>query len=101
MLDRRVFGKPSVFAGTDKTKWREFEIVFMSYMSAMNATLHALILATQDNENDLINATLDANQAEQSRQLHFMLIQLVQGTALDIVVNAGDGNETRHGLVSF
>ena len=68
MVDMRVLGKPSHFAG-DEASWKSWSFVMLSFSAAVSPELRALekAITTAD---DMRNVNLTPSEQVRSRQLH-------------------------------
>ena len=91
-VDTRTLGKPDHFNGGDKD-WGDWPIVFRSYAAAVSNVLGTWMPWSEAQDVIVMNEALGSQEAiGASRQLYYILIMLTRHGALDIVVNAGQGN---------
>lgn len=88
LVDSRAFNKLSKF-GSAREDWKDWSPVFLSFVASSVASLKAELDSAAEAE--LFNVGLDPVIAESSSQLHYMLLQLTSGTALDVMLNSGQG----------
>ena len=71
MVDMRVLGKPSIFAG-DEASWKSWSFVMLSFSAAVSPELRALMEKARTNVADMLNVKLTAAEAgvEQTAVLH-------------------------------
>ena len=86
IVDTRMLGKPDHFNGQH---WRDWSTVFKAYTAATDPRLGVAMIAAEDRDSSVLNATLSTEQAALSTQLYYMLIMLCKEGALIRVVNAG------------
>ena len=89
-IDTRMIGRPETFDGIT-TRWKDWPIVFRSYMGAAVPRLTDLMHQVEGSPEPAMNAVLPPEDARASQQLYFVLIMCTKGEPLDIVVNAGNG----------
>ena len=66
MVDMRVLGKPSIFAG-DEASWKSWSFVMLSFSAAVSPELRALMEKARSNLSDMLNANLTATEQVWSR----------------------------------
>ena len=71
MVDMRVLGKPSIFAG-DEASWKGWSFVMLSFSAAVSPELRALMEKARINVDDMLNVHLTSARAgvEQTAVLH-------------------------------
>ena len=72
MVDMRVLGKPSIFAG-DEASWKSWSFVMLSFSAGVSPELRALMKKARTNVVDMLNVNLTAAEQVWSRQLYYML----------------------------
>ena len=72
MVDMRVLGKPSIFAG-DEASWKSWSFVMLSFSAAVSPERRALMEKARTNVADMLNVNLTAAEQVWSRQLYYML----------------------------
>ena len=72
MVDMRVLGKPSIFAG-DEASWKSWSFVMLSFSAAVSPELRALMEKARTNVADMLHVNLTAPEQVWSRQLYYML----------------------------
>ena len=72
MVDMRVLGKPSIFAG-DEASWKSWSFVMLSLSAAVSPELRAFTEKARTNVVDMLNVNLTAAEQVWSRQLYYML----------------------------
>ena len=88
----RIIGKPEVFDGRPQS-WKDWHVVMRSYIAATSARLGELTRQAVADSSYVGNELLpDAESTELSAKLFLWLVQTCRGPALDLVVNAGEGN---------
>ena len=80
MVDMRVLGKPSTFAG-DEASWKSWSFVMLSFSAAVSPELRALMEKARTNVADMLNVNLTAAEQVWSRQLYYMLSLSTSGEA--------------------
>ena len=90
-IDTRNLGRPESFDGTD-VKWRDWAVVFRSYASLVNPRLERLMKAAEANPGPVLRGQLVSDDERQSSlDLYHLLLHLTKGSALDRVINSGEG----------
>ena len=90
MVDMRVLGKPSIFAG-DEASWKSWSFVMLSFSAAVSPELHALMEKARTNVADMLNVHLTPAEQVWSRQLYYMLSLSTSGGLQN--VPEGEGAE--------
>ena len=72
MVDMRVLGKSSIFAG-DEASWKSWSFVMLSFSAAVPPELRTLIEKARTTASDMLNVNLTASEQVWSRQLYYML----------------------------
>ena len=85
-IDTKALGKPDHFSGPG---WRDWSIVFRSYMAALQPGLSALMEKAEHSEDVVTNAALSPDQIAASTQLYFCLVMICKDSALTRIINAG------------
>ena len=86
----RLLGKPSDFSGVQDA-WRDWSTVFKGYAGAAMPRLQKLMDETAKAAATIPNATiLEEKDRAASTQLHWMMLTICKGAALQIVFLAGD-----------
>ena len=78
-LDSRAFSKLDMFR-SERTRGHDWAAVLQRYISNANADMHTEMTAVEGK-----------TAVTPSKSLHFMLTMLVEGPALDIIMNIGQG----------
>ena len=96
MVDMRVLGKPSIFAG-DEASWKSWSFVMLSFSAAVSPELRALMEKARINVDDMLNVHLTSPEQVWSRQLYYMLSLSTSGEAQRRLQNVpeGEGAEAR------
>ena len=88
-LDSRAFWKLDKF-WSERTRWHDWAAVLQSYISNANADMHTERTAVEEKTAVTPSvAVINPDSVAKSRSLHYMLTMLVDGPALDIIVNSG------------
>ena len=96
-VDTRLLGKPGEFSGAQDA-WRDCSAVFRRYAGAAVPRLQKLIVEAAKAGATIPNATiLEEDDRAASAQLHWMMLMICTGAALNIVFPAGD----REGLEAW
>ncbi|CAK0818994.1 unnamed protein product [Prorocentrum cordatum] len=82
----RTIGKPEHFDGT---RWPDWSVVFAAYVGATNLRMADALQRAARAGAPVLNATLEGDDVEISRQLHYWLVQTCRAQALDVVLNSG------------
>ena len=90
MVDMRVLGKPSIFAG-DEASWKSWSFVMLSFSAAVSPELRALMEKARTNVADMLNVKLTAAEQVWSRQLYYMLSLSTSGEAQRRLQNVPEG----------
>ena len=90
MVDMRVLGKPSIFAG-DEASWKSWSFVMLSFSAAVSPELRALMEMARTNVLNMLNVNLTAAEQVWSRQLYFMLSLSTSGEAQRRLQNVPEG----------
>ena len=88
-VDTRLLGKPPNFDGAE-AKWTDWSVVTRAYCAITHPQLGALMAQVESTAVDIPLGGLDGANADACRQLYYILLMLCQGTALNIIVNAGE-----------
>ena len=72
MVDLRVLGKPSIFAG-DEASWKSWSFVMLSFSPTVSPELRTLRKKARTTASDMLNVNLTAPEQVWSRQLYYML----------------------------
>ena len=96
MVDMRVLGKPSNFAG-DEASWKSWSFVMLSFSAAVSPELRALMEKARTTADDMRNVNLTPAEQVWSRQLYYMLNLSTSGEAQRRLQNVpeGEGAEAR------
>ena len=89
VVDMRVLGKPSIFAG-DEASWKSWSFVMLSFSAAVSPELRALMEKARINVADMLNVNLTSEQVW-SRQLYYMLSLSTSGEAQRGLQNVPEG----------
>ena len=87
-VDTRLLGKSSDFSGAQDA-WRDWSTVFKGYAGAAIPRLQKLMDDSAKASEPTANATIDED-LEASAQLHWMMLMICKGAALNTVFLAGD-----------
>ena len=90
MVDMRVLGKPSIFAG-DEASWKSWSFVMLSFSAAVSPELRALMEKARINVDDMLNVHLTSAEQVWSRQLYYMLSLSTSGEAQRRLQNVPEG----------
>ena len=90
MVDMRVLGKPSIFAG-DEASWKGWSFVMLSFSAAVSPELRALMEKARINVDDMLNVHLTSAEQVWSRQLYYMLSLSTSGEAQRRLQNVPEG----------
>ena len=90
MVDVRVLGKPSIFAG-DEASWKSWSFVMLSFSAAVSPELRALMEKARINVDDMLNVHLTSAEQVWSRQLYYMLSLSTSGEAQRRLQNVPEG----------
>ena len=90
MVDMRVLGKPSIFAG-DEASWKSWSFVMFSFSAAVSPELRALMEKARINVDDMLNVQLTSAEQVWSRQLYYMLSLSTSGEAQRRLQNVPEG----------
>ena len=90
MVDMRVLGKPSIFAG-DEASWKSWSFVMLSFSAAVSPELRALMEKARSTADDMRNVNLTAAEQVWSRQLYYMLSLSTSGEAQRRLQNVPEG----------
>ena len=90
MVDMRVLGKPSIFAGDDAS-WKSWSFVMLSFSAAVSPELLALMEKARTNVADMLNVHLTSAEQVWSRQLYYMLSLSTSGEAQRRLQNVPEG----------
>ena len=95
MVDMRVLGEPSNFAG-DEASWKSWSFVMLSSSAAVSPALRALLEKARIAVTDVRNVNLTAAEQMWSRQLYHMLSLSTSGEAQRRLQNVleGEGAQT-------
>ena len=86
---RRVFSKLDKF-GSERNRWHDCAAVPQSFISNANADMHTEMTAVEEKTAVTPSvAVINPDSVAKSKSLHYMLTMLVDGLALDIIVNSG------------
>ena len=80
MVDMRVLGKPSNFAG-DEASWKSWCFVMLPFSAAVSHELRALMEKARTTAEDMRNVNLTRSEQVWSRQLYHMLSLITSGEA--------------------
>ena len=90
-LESRGFNKLQKFEG-EREKWKDWAPVFESYIGTISPDLLRMMKEVQELGDAQWNAAMiDPDSVSGSTRLHYLLVQLLAGTPLDMVLNAGAG----------
>ena len=91
LLDSRAFSKFDKFR-SERTRCHDWAAVLQSYVSNANADKHTEMTPVEGKTAVTPNvAVINPASVTRSKSLHFMLTMLVEGLALDIILNSGHG----------
>ena len=90
MVDMRVLGQPSNFAG-DEAPWKSWSFVMLSFSAAVSPELCALLEKARTAAGDMRNVNLTPSQQVCSRQLYYMLSLSTSGEAQRRLQNVPEG----------
>ena len=90
MVDMRVLGKPSIFAG-DEASWKGWSFVMLSFSAAVSPELRALMEKARINVDGMLNVHLTSAEQVWSRQLYYMLSLSTSGEAQRRLQNVPEG----------
>ena len=90
MVDMRVLGKPSIFAG-DEASWKGWSFVMLSFSAAVSPELRALMQKARINVDGMLNVHLTSAEQVWSRQLYYMLSLSTSGEAQRRLQNVPEG----------
>ena len=90
MVDMRVLGKPSIFAG-DEASWKGWSFVMLSFSAAVSPELRALMEKARINVDGTLNVHLTSAEQVWSRQLYYMLSLSTSGEAQRRLQNVPEG----------
>ena len=90
MVDMRVLGKPSIFAG-DEASWKSWSFVMLSFSAAVSPELRALMEKARINADDMLIVHLTPAEQVWSRQLYYMLSLSTSGEAQRRLQNVPEG----------
>ena len=90
MVDMRVLGKPSIFAG-DEASWKSWSFVMLSFSAAVSPELRAWMEKARINVDDMLNVHLTSAEQVWSRQLYYMLSLSTSGEAQRRLQNVPEG----------
>ena len=80
MVDMRVLGKPSNFAG-DEASWKSWCFVMLPFSAAVSPELRTLMEKARTTAEDMKNVNLTPSEQVWSRQLYHMLSLITSGEA--------------------
>ena len=66
MVDMRLLGKPSIFAG-DEASWKSWSFVLLSFSAAVSPELRTLMEKARTTASDMLNVNLTASEQVWSR----------------------------------
>ena len=90
-LDSRAFSKLDKFR-SERARWHDWAAVLQSYIANANVDMHTEMLQVEGQTTATPNVAVpDRDTVARSTSLHFMLTMLVEGPALDIILNSGQG----------
>ena len=90
-LDSRAFSKMDKFR-SGRPRWHDWAAVLQSFISNANADTHTQMTAVEGRTAATPNvAVIDLDSVARSKSLHFMLAILVEGAAVDVILNGGQG----------
>lgn len=87
-VDTRVLGKPEKFDG-EETKWKEWRFATRAYLAAAVEGVEPGLTIDENSTQSVLNANMSQDEARMSCQLHFALVLLCTGRALDKAQGAG------------
>ena len=90
MVDLRVLGKPSIFAG-DEASWKSWSFVMLSFSAAVSPELRTLMKKARTTASDMLNVNLTAPEQVWSRQLYYMLSLSTSGEGQRRLQNVPEG----------
>ena len=90
MVDMRVLGNPSEFAG-DEASWKSWSLVMLSFSAAVSPELRALMEKARMTADDMRNVNLTPAEQVWSRQLYYMLSLSTSGEAQRRLQNVPEG----------
>ena len=90
MVDMRVLGKPSIFAG-DAASWKSWSFVMLSFSAAVSPEQRTLMEKARTTATDMLNVNLTAPEQVWSRQLYYMLCLSTSGEAQRRLQNVPEG----------
>ena len=90
MVDMRMLGKPSNFAG-DEVSWKSWSFVMLSFSAAVPPELRALMEKPRTTADDMRNVNLTPAEQVWSRQLYHMLSLNTSGEAQKRLQNVPEG----------
>ena len=91
MVDLRVLGKPSHFAGDDEAPWKSWSFVMLSFSAAVSPELRALMEKARTTADDMRNVNLTPSEQVWSRELYYMLSLSTSGEAQRRLPNVSEG----------
>ena len=99
VVDTRVLGRPDRWDGSEKA-WPNWSFVMKAYAGAIDQDLSADMTTAECSTDAMSNDAMTGERKARSVQLHFVLIMLCTGRALDRIANAphGWGMEARRTL---
>ena len=90
-LESRAFSKLDMFP-SERIRWHDWAAVLQSNISNANADMHTEMTAVEGKTAVTPNvAVINPDSVARSKSFHFMLTMLVEGPALDIILNSGQG----------
>ena len=90
-LDSSAFSKLDTF-WSERTGWHDWAAVPQSYTSNAHADMHTAMTAVEGMTVVTPNvAVINPDSVARNKSSHFMLTMLVEGPALDIILNSGQG----------
>ena len=92
LVDTRLLGRPTTFAGEDESSWIAWAFVFKAYCGAVDDNLQNAVETAEVEPNEIAMTALGPVHSRMSRQLYHMLAMLLTGRAQRIMMRVEVGN---------
>ena len=90
-IDSRAHSKHDKFR-SERARWHDWAVVLQRFMSNANVDIHAEMLQVEEQTAVSPNVpVINPDLVGRSKSVQFMLTVLVEGPALDIILNSGQG----------
>lgn len=96
IVDTRILSKPKPWTG-DRQDWKRFAFQLSAYMQALSPELPGMMKVAEKVGTQLEHVNMTADKVHLDMKFHTILCMLVEGQALQDIMNCPDG----HGLEAW